>query len=86
MADGRKKRMYDGYDKLDGSLPTVLTESIFLTSVGDAHEKRGIAILDIANAFLHAKNDEKVLMLLRGMVQVYPIRTRLMDRPCCTPD
>ena len=41
----------------------------------DADEKRAIAILDIVNAFLHADNDEKILMLLRGklaemMVQV----------------
>ena len=43
----------------------------------DAKEQRAIAILDIANAFLHADNDEKILMLLRGrlaemMVQVDP--------------
>ena len=72
---------YDGYNKSDGLLPTVLTEIIFLTGVVDAHEMRAIAILDIANAFLHAKNDEKILMLLRGklaemMVQVYPIMYR----------
>ena len=43
----------------------------------DAKEQRAIAILDIANAFLHAENDEKIPMLLRGrlaemMVQVDP--------------
>ena len=32
----------------------------------DARERRDIAILDIANAFLHATNYEKVLMFLRG--------------------
>ena len=32
----------------------------------DAKEQRAIAILDIANAFLHADNDEKIIMLLRG--------------------
>ena len=32
----------------------------------DARERRDIAILDIANAFLHATNDKKVLMLLWG--------------------
>ena len=30
------------------------------------HERRAIAILDIANAFLHATNNKKVLMLLQG--------------------
>ena len=43
----------------------------------DAKEQRAIAILDIANAFLHAENYEKIIMLLRGilaemMVQVDP--------------
>ena len=37
-----------------------------MTGVVDARERRDIAILDIANAFLHATNDKKVLMLLRG--------------------
>ena len=34
--------MYDGYDKSDGSSPTVVvTESIFMTGVIDAKEKNG---------------------------------------------
>ena len=81
MVDASKQRTYDGYDKSDGSSPTVLTDSIFLTGVVDVHEKRAIAILDIANAFLHADNDEKIFMFLRDklaemMVQVYPIMYR----------
>ena len=64
VADGSKQRTYDGYDKSDGSLPTVALDSIFMTGVIDAREMRAIAILDIANAFLHAENDEKILMLL----------------------
>ena len=72
---------YDGYNKSDGLLPTVLTEIVFLTGVVDAHEMRAIAILDIANAFLHVENDGKILMLLRGklaeiMVQVDPTMYR----------
>ena len=78
VSDGSKRRTYYGYDKSGGSLSTFLTDSIFLTGVVDAHEKQAIAILDIANAFLHAENDEKILMLLRGklaemVVQVDPI-------------
>ena len=81
VADGSKQRTYDGYDKSDGSSPTVAIDSIFLTGVIDAKEQRAIAILDITNAFLHADNDEKILMLLRGklaemMVQVDPIMYR----------
>ena len=61
-----KQRTYDEYYKSNGSSPTVNTDSIFLTGVGDAHERRAVAILDIQNAFLHAENNEYVLMLLRG--------------------
>ena len=39
VAYGSKQRTYDGYDKLDGSLKTVSTDSIFLTGEVEAHEK-----------------------------------------------
>ena len=42
------------------------TDSVFLTGVIDAHEHRAIAMLYIDNAFLHAENDEYMLMLLCG--------------------
>ena len=32
----------------------------------DAREGQAVAVLDVVNAFLHAHNDERVLMLLRG--------------------
>ena len=43
----------------------------------DARKGRAVAILDAANAFLHAHNDEGVLMLLQGklaemMGRIYP--------------
>ena len=66
VADGSKQRTYDGYDKKDRASPTVLTESVFLTGVIDARERRAQAIIDVANAFLQAKNDKTILMLLRG--------------------
>ena len=81
LKDGSKQRTYDGYDKSDGLSPTVSTDSIFLIGMVYAREKRTIEILDIANAFLHAENNEKILMLLRGklaemMLQVDPIMYR----------
>ena len=81
VADGSKQQTYDGYYNLDVSLPTVSTDSIFLTCVVDAHEKQAIAILGIANTFLLTENNEKILMLLCGklakmMVQVNPIMYR----------
>ena len=42
------------------------TGSVFLTVVIDAHDHRSVEMLDIENDFLHAENDEYVLMLLRG--------------------
>ena len=55
----------------------VTTESIFFSGVVDAREGRAMAVLDVSNAFLHAHNDERVLMLLCGklveiMVRIYP--------------
>ena len=65
VADGSKQRTYDGYDKSDGWSPTVVTESISMTGVLDAKEKRNVAVLDIANTFLQVEHDETVNMLLR---------------------
>ena len=77
VADVSKQRTYAGYDKSDGSSSTVATDRIFLTGVIDAKEQQAIAILDIANSFLHVENDENILMLLRSrlaeiIVQVDP--------------
>ena len=65
VTDGNKQCTYDGYNKSDGSLPTVVTESIFMTGVVDAKERRHVAVLDIANTFLQVEHDETVNMLLR---------------------
>ena len=74
MADGSTQRMYDGNDKSDGALPTVVTESICMTNVEDAKENRNLAVLDIANAFLQADTDETVNMLLRGKLADMMVR------------
>ena len=74
VADGNKQRKYDGYDKSDGLLPTVVTESIFMTVVIDAKERRHVAVLNITNAFLQADNDETSNMVLRGKLAEMMIR------------
>ena len=58
VADGSKQRTYEWYDEKDGASATVLTESVFLTGVISAHERRALAVIDVANAFLQAHNDE----------------------------
>jgi hypothetical protein len=74
-ADGRKQR--GQWSKQDTTSPTVATESVFLTAVIDAHERRDVGCFDIPGAFLHADCDEDITMVLKGrlaelMVQVAP--------------
>ena len=57
--------------------PTVMNDSVQITSAIDAHENRVVVSCDIPGAFLHAELDEEVFMMLRGqladlMVQVDP--------------
>ena len=54
--------------------PTVVTESIFMTGVVDAKERRHVAVLGIANTFLQADNNETVNMLLRGKIAEMIVR------------
>ena len=63
-ADGRPQR--ELFEKQDATSPTVTTESIFLTSMIEALEGRDVACFDIPGAFLHAENDDEVIMLLKG--------------------
>jgi len=74
-ADGRGQR--GDWSKQDTTSPTVSTESVFITTVIDAHEGRDVACFDIPGAFLHADSDEDITMILKGrlaklMVQVAP--------------
>ena len=50
VAGGNKQR--DFISKENASSPTVATESVLLTSLGDAQENRDITIVDIPNAFI----------------------------------
>ena len=52
--------------KEDASSPTVANESVFITSVIAANEKRFVRCYDVTGAFLHTESDENVLMVLRG--------------------
>eukprot|EP00804_Cyclotella_cryptica_P008907 CCRYP_012017-RA/>CCRYP_012017-RA protein AED:0.23 eAED:0.23 QI:0/0/0/0.75/0.33/0.25/4/0/1155 len=75
-ANGSKQRSY--IRKENAASPTFGTDSVFITSVIEAHEGRHVVTLDIPGAFLHASMDEMVHMLLRGelaelMVKVDPV-------------
>ena len=49
VADGSKQRSYEGYEKSDWSPPTARTDSIIMTRVVDAHERRNIALKILKN-------------------------------------
>ena len=61
VADGSKQRSYEGYEKSNGSSPTARTDSVIMTGVVDAHERRNIAIIDVENVFLQSENDQRIL-------------------------
>eukprot|EP00804_Cyclotella_cryptica_P030257 CCRYP_017126-RA/>CCRYP_017126-RA protein AED:0.35 eAED:0.30 QI:0/0/0/1/1/1/2/0/455 len=78
-ANGSKQRSY--IRKESAISPMVGTDSVFITSVIEAHKGRRVVKLDIPGAFLHADTDEMVHMLLRGelaelMVKVDPAMYR----------
>ena len=75
-AIGTPQRAY--IKKEDAALiPTCAMESVFITLVVNAHERRHVASFDVPTAFLHALTDEDVVMRLEGrlaelMVKVDP--------------
>jgi hypothetical protein len=56
--DGRPQRLWK--NKQDTTSPTVMIESLFLSCVMDAYEKRDVATIDIPSAFMQAFIDELV--------------------------
>ena len=63
--NGSKQRLWT--DKEDSASPTVLLESVMITSVIDAKEGRDVAIIDIPNAFVQTEMEgERVVMKMRG--------------------
>jgi len=70
-ADGSKQRAY--VPKEEATSPTVMTESILLTAVIDAREKRDVLTADIPNAFVQTKVEkqkegERIIMKIRGVL------------------
>jgi hypothetical protein len=64
VAGGNKQRDY--ISKEDSSSPTVATESVLLTCIIDAQERRDVAVIDIPNAFIQTKiEDEKDMAFIK---------------------
>ncbi len=64
VAGGNKQR--DFISKEDASSPTVATESVLLTCIIDAEERRDVAVVDIPNAFIQTRiEDEKDMAIIK---------------------
>jgi hypothetical protein len=73
--NGAPQRAY--IPKEEAALPTVSTESTFITAAIAASKKRKVRCYDIPSAFVNTDVDEDVLMVLKGelaemMVQIAP--------------
>ena len=64
VADGRKQ--CGTVTDEEKASPMVMLESLFLTSIVDAKERRKVATLDIPNAFIQSDMDETVYVAIRG--------------------
>ena len=73
-AVGSKQRTFPVYVKSEWASPTVSTDGVIITFTIEAHEGRGVAVIDLPNAFLNAENNDQTLMLLKGKLE------KLMDQ------
>ena len=53
---------------------------IFITSVIDAKENQEVAVANLPGAFLHAENDQDVIMFMRG--RLAELMTRIAPQTC----
>jgi hypothetical protein len=80
VAGGNRQRLYIHKD--DAKSPTVATESVLLTAIVDAFERRDVAVVDIPNAFIQTridKEDDMAIIRIRGelvdmLVEIAPER------------
>jgi hypothetical protein len=57
--------------KEESSSPTVSTEAVLLTSIVDACKGRGVAVVDIPNAFIQTQVDDakdRVIIRITGVI------------------
>ena len=72
VAGGNKQRGYISKDDVD-STTTVDIQSVLLTCIIDAQERRGVAVIDVPNAFIQTRiEDEKDMAFIK-------IRSALVD-------
>ena len=65
VADGSKKRTFEGYIKSDAASPTLSTDWLLITCAIDGYEICDVVVADMPGAFLNTDNPDYVLMCLR---------------------
>ncbi len=65
--------------KEEAAAPTVGLDSVFLTSTIDAKESRKVVTIDIPGAFLHADNEDYVIMKMVGTLAELMVKTKSKD-------
>ena len=68
-ADGRPQHLY--IKKVDAASPTVSTEALLISFAIHAKEDRMVATADIPGAFLSAKLEAEVFMMIEGDMITY---------------
>ena len=63
-ADGRKQRLY--ITKEESTAPTVMNESVMVTSIIDAKERRDVVTADVPGAFMQADVDDRIVVRFEG--------------------
>ncbi len=63
-ANGSPKREHIA--KQEAVAPTIALKSVFITSTIDAKESRKVVTVDVPGAFLHADNEDYVIMKTVG--------------------
>jgi hypothetical protein len=61
--------------KEEAAAPTVVLDLVFLTSTIDGKENREVVTIDIPGAFLHADNEDYVIMKMVGMLAELMVKT-----------
>ena len=61
--------------KEEAAAPTVGLDSVFITSTIDAKERRKVVMINIPGAFLHADNEDYVIMKMVGTLAELMVKT-----------
>jgi hypothetical protein len=87
-AGGNKQR--DFVSKEEASSPTVATETVSLTCIVDAEERRDVAAVDVPNAFIQTRIEiekDMVFIKIRGVSVDVPVNIAPdVCKPCATTD